>query len=162
MIDVKRMISMIGKTVEDLISVGLLAVNKKPKPRYSGDDELVLDMVREGVLLAFDRKTKKLIRISLTLLDIDKPKYHFPNELPRPLIPFMTKEYVYQKMGKPYESKGPIEFMGDILGVVEHYRLDRNIFGEISLLLYYTDDQQSVESLSFMYTDNVLWGELGS
>jgi hypothetical protein len=162
MIDVKRMISMIGKTAEDIISVGLLAVNKKPKPRYSGDDELVLDMVREGVFLVFDRKTKKLIRINITLLDADKPKYHFPNELPRPLMSIMTKEYVYQAMGKPYESKLPVEFMGKILGGVEHYRLDRNIFGELSLLLYYATDQTHIRSLTFIYSDEVSWGELGS
>ncbi|HIF9461756.1 TPA: DUF6392 family protein, partial [Photobacterium damselae] len=86
MIDISQIIRMIGKTPSEIIAAGLLAENKKPKPRFSGDDELVLDMIREGVFLAFDRATKQLIRINLTLLDIDKPKYKFPNELPKPLL----------------------------------------------------------------------------
>ncbi|HIF9376149.1 TPA: DUF6392 family protein, partial [Photobacterium damselae] len=130
MIDISQIIRMIGKTPSEIIAAGLLAENKKPKPRFSGDDELVLDMIREGVFLAFDRATKQLIRINLTLLDIDKPKYKFPNELPKPLLSIMTKEYIYQELGSPYETKKPVEFMGKIWGGVEHYRLDRNTFGE--------------------------------
>ncbi|HIF9551775.1 TPA: DUF6392 family protein, partial [Photobacterium damselae] len=55
MIDISQMIKMIGQTPSEIIAAGLLAENKKPKPRFSGDDELVLNMIREGVYLAFDR-----------------------------------------------------------------------------------------------------------
>lgn len=157
MIDISQMIGMIGKTPSEIISAGLLAENKKPKPRFSGDDELVLDMIREGVFLAFDRTTKELINIELTLLDPNKPKYRFPNELPKPLLPIMTKEYIYQKLGTPYETKKPVEFMGRIWGGVEHYRLDRNTFGELSLLLYYAEDQNHIKSITVLKTHDVYW-----
>ncbi|HIF9085941.1 TPA: DUF6392 family protein, partial [Photobacterium damselae] len=162
MIDISQIIRMIGKTPSEIIAAGLLAENKKPKPRFSGDDELVLDMIREGVFLAFDRATKQLIRINLTLLDIDKPKYKFPNELPKPLLSIMTKEYIYQELGSPYETKKPVEFMGKIWGGVEHYRLDRNTFGELSLLLYYAEDQNHIRSITILKTHDVSWGELGN
>ncbi|MHA6609256.1 DUF6392 family protein [Photobacterium damselae] len=162
MIDISQIIRMIGKTPSEIIAAGLLAENKKPKPRFSGDDELVLDMIREGVFLAFDRATKQLIRINLTLLDIDKPKYKFPNELPKPLLSIMTKEYIYQELGSPYETKQPVEFMGRIWGGVEHYRLDRNTFGELSLLLYYAEDQNHIRSITILKTHDVSWGELGN
>ncbi|HIF9371236.1 TPA: DUF6392 family protein [Photobacterium damselae] len=162
MIDISQIIRMIGKTPSEIIAASLLAENKKPKPRFSGDDELVLDMIREGVFLAFDRATKQLIRINLTLLDIDKPKYKFPNELPKPLLSIMTKEYIYQELGSPYETKKPVEFMGKIWGGVEHYRLDRNTFGELSLLLYYAEDQNHIRSITILKTHDVSWGELGN
>ncbi|HIF9333002.1 TPA: DUF6392 family protein [Photobacterium damselae] len=162
MIDISQIIRMIGKTPSEIIAAGLLAENKKTKPRFSGDDELVLDMIREGVFLAFDRATKQLIRINLTLLDTDKPKYKFPNELPKPLLSIMTKEYIYQELGSPYETKKTVEFMGRIWGGVEHYRLDRNTFGELSLLLYYAEDQNHIRSITILKTHDVSWGELGN
>ncbi|HIF9432880.1 TPA: DUF6392 family protein, partial [Photobacterium damselae] len=162
MIDISQMIKMIGKTPSEIIAAGLLAENKKPKPRFSGDDELVLNMIREGVYLAFDRSTKKLITIELTLLDSDKPKYHFPNELPSPFKAHMTRNYIEQTIGQPFEYKPPIVFMGDVIGCVAHYRLDREFFGELSLLVYYTEEQMDVRALTFLYTKDVSWGELGN
>ncbi|WP_234498007.1 DUF6392 family protein [Vibrio maritimus] len=160
MIEVSRLISMMGATPEKIIEVGLLKANQKPKPRFSGDDELVLDMVREGCFLSFNRKNKCLQRISLTLLNEDKPNYRFPNELPKPLRQEMTKEYVYECMGSPYESKSAAVVMGDIIGGVDHYLMRRDVFGELSQLVYYSPNEKFVESISYMYTKDVSWGEL--
>lgn len=161
MIEVGRMISMMGSTLEEIIDAGLLRSNQKPKPRFSGDDELILDMVREGVLLSFDRENKGLQRISLTLLDEDKPNYRFPNDdLPSPLKPEMTKDYVHESMGEPFESKPSIEFVGKVWGEVEHYRMRRNVFGDLSQLVSYIPGSQMVKSLTYLYTKDVSWGEL--
>ncbi|WP_234498039.1 DUF6392 family protein [Vibrio maritimus] len=160
MIEVGRMISMMGCTLEEIIDAGLLKPNQKPKPRHSGDDELILDMIREGVLLSFDRQSKALQRISLTLLDEDKPNYRFPNDLPSPLKPEMTKDYVHESMGEPFESKPSIEFMGKVWGEVEHYFMRRNVFGDLSQLVSYVQGQQMVKSLTYLYTKDVSWGEL--
>ena len=159
MIDVKRMIAMMNMTYQSIVNEGVLKESQKPKPQFSGDDELTLNIKREGIILTFDRKSQCLININLILIKAEQPNYRFSNNLPNPLKPEMTKEYVYQAMGKPYESKLPIKIMGRMVGGIEHFRLNRDMFGKLSLLLYYTADQSQVKSLVFMNTNDVSWGE---
>ncbi|HIF9086913.1 TPA: DUF6392 family protein [Photobacterium damselae] len=157
MINVIELILMIDKTIDEITNTGLLNINQKPKPQFSGDDELVLNMIREGVCLVFDRQTTKLKDINLELIYDEKPNYRFPNELPNPLMPIMTKQYIHQAIGVPYESQPAVSILGTMTGGVDHFKFSKNKFRGLSLLVYYAEDQERVSTLLFTKTELVNW-----
>lgn len=152
-VDVNRMIEMIGETPEAMIKSGVLKSTQKPKPKFSGDDELSLHMVREGVMLVFNRENQNLSNIELKIIDDDKPNYKFPNELPSPFIECMNKEFIRSTLGKPVTSKPPISFAGVSNGGVDQF-YDKGTDDEISILVYYSVDQD-VKYIRFMKTEEV-------
>ncbi len=82
-VNVKAFINNLGQTYEALFDGGYIPYKSKPKGD-SGSPLLDLDMVKEGVILTFDRASRSLVEVGLTLVREDT-KYVFPNELPEPL-----------------------------------------------------------------------------
>ena len=152
-VDVSRMIEMIGETPEAMVDSGVLKNTQKPKPKFSGDDELTLNMIREGVRLVFNRDSKELSHIELTLIDDDKPNYKFPNQLPLQFVRDMDKGFIRNSLGEPVTSKPPISFMGISNGGVDQYHLE-NTDGKVSILVYYSVEKM-VSSLQFTKTNRV-------
>ena len=152
-VDVNRMIEMIGETPEAMIKSGVLKSTQKPKPKFSGDDELTLHMIREGVRLVFNRESNELRHVSLTLINNDKPSYKFPNKLPSPLMEDMSKEFIREKLGSPVVSRPPRTFMGISTGGVDQYYHEGTDQG-VSILAYYSVDNK-VKSIKFMKTEEV-------
>jgi hypothetical protein len=156
-VNVKALINNIGKTYEDLFEVGYIPYKSKPKGD-SGSPYLDLDMAKEGVILTFDRESKKLIEVGLTLVREENKKYVFPNELPSPLWPNMYRPEVREKFGNPANSHPPFEVVMMRFGGADHYIMR---VGEQRVSMIFTYNlAQMVTHATFQPTERVEWKEL--
>lgn len=148
-VNVLSLIKHIGFTFEDLQRIEIIAENKKLKAAFSGDDELHINMSREGIYLAFERTTKRLLTVNVILLDEDKPKYEFPNDLPSPLLKKMSMEWIRSTIGEPIYSQGPLFVANRWFGGRDQFNLLKSQYGNISMVVQY-DMNNQVEALMFM------------
>lgn len=156
-INVTALINSLGKTYEDLMEAELIPYKTKPKGS-SGSPVISLSMSKEGLFLAFDRASRQLIEVDLTLVERGKNTYVFPNELPYPLWQDMLRPKVYEMFGKPENYHPPFKFINKVYGGIDHYIM-RLGDKRVSMLLHYNPDQM-VESVSFKPTELVHWKEL--
>lgn len=155
-VNVKAFINNLGQTYEALFDGGYIPYKTKPKGD-SGSPLLDLDMVKEGVILTFDRASRSLVEVGLTLVREDT-KYVFPNELPEPLWLDMYRPLVREKFGDPANSHPPFKVMKMHFGGVDHYIM-RVGEKQISMLLTY-NLAQMVTHVTFQPTALVEWKEL--
>ncbi|AWK43747.1 pyocin immunity protein [Photorhabdus laumondii subsp. laumondii] len=153
-INVEALINSLGETYQEIFDEGLIPYKTKPTGS-SGDEVIFLDMVKEGVFLAFYRDGKRLKEITLTLLDEKKPLYQFPNKLPSPLVPLMSRQWVHEQFGEPKKSQQPQMVMKRQFGWKELYTLlDFHI--PTSMKISY-DMMERVKSVTFLLTSEVRW-----
>ncbi|WP_275669898.1 DUF6392 family protein [Photorhabdus luminescens] len=95
-VNIEALINSLGKTYQEIYNEGLIPYKTKPKGNL-GYDYISLDMIKEGVYLAFKRENKILFVMTITLIDRDKPSYQFPNELPSPLISMMSRQWIHEQ-----------------------------------------------------------------
>lgn len=156
-VNVKAFINNFGRTYEALFEAGYIPYKTKLKGD-SGCTEINLDMVREGVFLSFDRKTRALVEVNLDLIREENDKYVFPNELPAPLQQNMYRPQVREQFGAPKNSHPPYKIINKLFGGVDHYIMkvgDR----QVSMMLYY-NLAQFVTGVAFKPTNLVQWKEL--
>ncbi|MCC8375177.1 MULTISPECIES: DUF6392 family protein [Photorhabdus] len=67
-INIEALINSLGKSYQEIFNEGLTPYKSKPRGD-SGDDYVSLDMQKEGIFLAFNRTSKKLTPVTLTLID---------------------------------------------------------------------------------------------
>nr|AAQ13839.1 immunity protein [Pectobacterium carotovorum subsp. carotovorum] len=97
-VNVEALIDCLGKTYQEIFDAGLIPYKKKPTG-FSGDPDISLDMIKEGIYLSFNRVDKVLNEITLRI-PVRKNKLTgiFPNELPAPLrknmIPWLGAENI--------------------------------------------------------------------
>ncbi|MBS9433621.1 DUF6392 family protein [Photorhabdus hainanensis] len=91
-INVEALINSLGKSYQEIFNEGLIPYKSK-LGGDSDDDYVSLDMQKEGIFLAFNRTSKKLTPVTLTLIDEERPRYVYPNQLPSPLINSMTRAF---------------------------------------------------------------------
>lgn len=156
-VNVKAFINNFGRTYEALFEAGYIPYKTKPKGD-SGSPYLYLDMAKEGVTLTFQRDSRKLVEVNLSLLKKDKDNYKFPNELPSPLWLNMFRPQVREKFGEPKNSHPPFELVKRRFGGVDHYIMMLNN-EKVSMLLHY-NLAQMVKSVAFKPTNLVQWKEL--
>ncbi|HGO9495528.1 TPA: DUF6392 family protein [Aeromonas veronii AMC24] len=156
-VNVKALINNLGQTYEALFEAGYIPYKTKPKGD-SGCTEINLDMAKEGVLLSFDRATRKLVEVDIDLIREENSKYVFPNELPEPLQQHMYRPQVHEEFGQPKNSHPPYQIIKRRYGGVDHYPMK---VGEqrVSMLLYY-NLEQVVTGVAFKPTELVEWKEL--
>ncbi|RAW97785.1 MULTISPECIES: DUF6392 family protein [unclassified Photorhabdus] len=153
-VNVEALINSLGKTYQEIFDEGLIPYKTKPSG-FSGDEVVCLDMVREGVFLAFYREGKRLKEITLTLFDEKKPLYQFPNELPSPLVSQMSRQWVHEQFGEPEKSQPPEVVMKRQFGWADLYTvLDFRI--PTSMQVDY-DLLEQVKSIAFLPTSEVRW-----
>ncbi|OCQ51392.1 hypothetical protein Ppb6_03426 [Photorhabdus australis subsp. thailandensis] len=153
-INVEALINSLGKSYQEIFEQGLIPYKTKPTG-FSGDEVICLDMVKEGVFLAFYREGKRLKEITLTLFDKNKPLYQFPNELPSPLVPLMSRQWVHEQFGEPEKLQKPQMIMKRQFGWKELYTLfDFHI--PTSMKISY-DMMERVKSVTFLLTSEVRW-----
>ncbi|WP_387691292.1 DUF6392 family protein [Photorhabdus sp. RM71S] len=153
-VNVEALINSLGKTYQEIFDEGLIPYKTKPSG-FSGDEVVCLDMVREGVFLAFYREGKRLKEITLTLFDEKKPLYQFPNELPSPLVSQMSRQWVHEQFGEPEKSQPPEVIMKRQFGWADLYTvLDFRI--PTSMQVDY-DLLEQVKSIAFLPTSEVRW-----
>jgi hypothetical protein len=156
-VNITALINNLGSTYENINDAKLIPYKSKPRGD-SGDTEISLNMVKEGVFLAFERSSRKLIEVDLELLREGDSKYEFPNELPYPLWRDMLRPKVYEVFGKPENFHPPFKFLNKTYGGVDHYIM-RLGDQRVSMLLHY-NLSQIVVTASFEPTELVQWKEL--
>ncbi|WP_036773424.1 DUF6392 family protein [Photorhabdus australis] len=153
-INVEILINSLGKTYQEVFDAGLIPYKTKPTGNF-GAEYISLDMVKEGVYLAFKRSDKILFDVTLTLLDSDKPSYTFPNKLPSPLISHMSRQWIHEQFGLPEKSKEPKVIMKEEFGWVDLYTiLDFRI--PTNMQVDY-DLSERVKEVTFLPTSEVRW-----
>ncbi|AKH65444.1 MULTISPECIES: DUF6392 family protein [Photorhabdus] len=153
-INVEALINNLGKTYQEIFDEGLIPYKTKPKG-YLGSDHISLDMIKEGVYLAFRRDNKALFVVTIILLDSDKLSYQFRNELPPPLVPMMSRQWIHEHFGEPERSHPPEMIMKHQFGWKELYTLlDFRI--PTSMQISY-DLLDRVEYMTFLPTSEVGW-----
>ncbi|TNH43942.1 DUF6392 family protein [Photorhabdus luminescens] len=153
-VNIEALIGSLGRTYQEIYNEGLIPYKTKPKGNL-GCDYISLDMIKEGVYLAFKRKNKILFVVTITLIDRDKPSYQFPNKLPSPLISMMSRQWIHEQFGKPEKSHPPEMIMKHQFGRKDLYTLlDFRI--PTSMQISY-DLLDRVEYITFLPTSEVCW-----
>lgn len=70
-VNVEALIDSLGRTYQEIFDAGLIPYKIKPTG-FSGDPDISVDMVKEGVYLFFSRSNRVLNEITLTFVDDDK------------------------------------------------------------------------------------------
>ncbi|EQB97825.1 DUF6392 family protein [Photorhabdus temperata] len=153
-INVEALINSLGRTYQEIFDKGLIPYKTKPTG-YPGASFIALNIAKEGMQLAFKRDGKILFAVELFLLDQKRPLYQFPNELPSPLKPLMTREWVHEQFGKPEKALPPRKFLKKDVGWTELYTLlDFRI--PTSMQVDY-DLLEQVKSIAFLPISEVRW-----
>ncbi|ERT10416.1 DUF6392 family protein [Photorhabdus temperata] len=153
-INVEALINSLGKTYQEIFDEGLIPYKTKPAG-YPGDPDITLSMIKEGVHLVFKRNGKVLFSIGLILIDEKRNSYQFPNELPSPLIPMMSRQWIHEHFGEPERAYPPEMIMKHQFGWKELYTLlDFRI--PTSMQISY-DLLERVGYMTFLPTSEVGW-----
>ncbi|MDB6369070.1 hypothetical protein Ppb6_01524 [Photorhabdus australis subsp. thailandensis] len=153
-INVNALINSLGKTYQEIFDEGLIPYKSKPRGD-SGDDYVSLDMQKEGVFLAFDRNSKKLTHVTLTLIDEERPGYVYPNQLPSPLVNPMTREWVEEYFGAAIKSFPPCQVFNCQYGWKDLYRYNVPESEEMIYIQFSHDLFGQVETITFLGAENV-------
>lgn len=93
--------------------------------------------------------------MTLRILDEKNPDFKFPNELPSPLVPNMSRSWVHEQLGNPEKSLPPRKRLKKDIGWTELYTLlDFNI--PTSMQVDY-DLFEKVKRITFLPTSEVRW-----
>ncbi|MDY4378207.1 DUF6392 family protein [Pectobacterium brasiliense] len=153
-VNVEALIDSLGRTYQEIFDAGLIPYKTKPTG-FSGDPDVSLDMVKEGVYLSFNRSDRVLNEITLTFFDDDKKSWIFPNELNLPLKKHMSRDYVHEFFGVPVKSSPPEIILKRQFGWIELYSLEGKYL-PTSMQINYTLDEV-VKTITFLLTSTVRW-----
>ncbi len=116
-----------------------------------GSDHISLDMIKEDVYLAFRRDNKALFVVTIILFDSDKLSYQFFNELPPPLIPMMSRQWIHEHFGELERSHPPKHQFGwKELYTLLDFHIPTSMQISYELL-------ERVEYMTFLPTSEVGW-----
>lgn len=153
-VNIEGLINSLGKPYEEILEAGLIPYKTKPTG-YPGDPELTLSMMKEGVYLAFKREGKILFSVELFLKNDNNSEYRFPNELPSPLLPEMSRSWVHSQLGAPDRSLPPRKRLRKDIGYTDLFTLvDFRV--PTSMQVDY-DLQEQVKEVAFISTAELRW-----
>ncbi|MGV7962867.1 DUF6392 family protein [Photorhabdus tasmaniensis] len=121
-VNIDALINSLGKSYQEIFDEGLIPYKTKPKGD-PGCYYISLNMIKEGVYLAFRRDSKALFNVTITLIDRNKPSYQFPNQLPLSLVPMMSRQWIHENFGEPEKFHPPEIIMKQQFGWTELYTL---------------------------------------
>ncbi|VEJ53572.1 DUF6392 family protein [Pragia fontium] len=153
-VNVAALIQSLGKTYQEIIDAGLIPYITKPTGDY-GDPDLCLDMVKEGMHLAFKRDNNILYAIGIKIINEKNERYRFPNELPSPLVPKMNRTWIHSQFGEPEKALPPRPRLNKYVGWTELYTI-MDASPPTSMQISY-DLSERVKSISFLSTSEVRW-----
>ncbi|MCC8422887.1 DUF6392 family protein [Photorhabdus thracensis] len=153
-VNIEALINFLGKSYQEIFDEGLIPYKTKPTG-FPGDSDISLDMVKEGIFLSFLRKNKVLTEITLTLIDHKRPNFIFANELPSPLIPMMSRQWIHEHFGEPEKSLPPRKRLTKEIGWTELYTL-LDFCIPTSMQVDY-DLLERVRLVTFLPTSEVRW-----
>ncbi|EAN4680377.1 pyocin immunity protein [Salmonella enterica] len=153
-VNVQALINSLGKRYQDIFDEGLIPYKTKPTG-FSGDDEVSLDMVKEGIYLSFQREGKFLTSITLRLSDEKRNDFKFPNKLPFSLVNDMFRSWVLENIGVPDKSLPPRKRLKKDIGWTDLYHLS-NMPQLTSMQIDYDLDDKA-KRITFIPTKDVRW-----
>ncbi|MEI7411772.1 DUF6392 family protein [Pectobacterium aroidearum] len=153
-VNVEALIDCLGKTYQEIFNAGLIPYKKKPTG-FSGDPDISLDMIKEGIYLSFSRVDKVLNEITLRIQCKKISNWSFPNELPAPLRKNMIRSWVHENISFPEKSLFPRKILKEDIGYTDLYNLEKyNI--PVSMQIDY-DANERVEAITYLPTSMVRW-----
>jgi len=153
-VNINELISSLGKSYHELTESGLITY-KTPPTASSGDPDLSLEMAREGLFLSFKRDGRVLQAIVLKIQNDKVKDWIFPNVLPEPLQPVMSRQWVHENIGNPIRSIPPQVIMRRAFGWVDLYEPKDRIIPTSMQINY--DVMDFVRSVTFMPTSDLRW-----
>lgn len=153
-VNIEGLINSLGKPYEEILDAGLIPYKTKPTG-YPGDPELTLSMMKEGVYLAFKREAKILFSVELFLKNDMNPEYRFPNELPSPLLPEMSRSWVHAQLGDPDRFLPPRKRLKKDIGYTDLFTAV-GFRIPTSMQIDY-DLQEQVKEVAFITTAEIRW-----
>ncbi|PHM29428.1 DUF6392 family protein [Xenorhabdus innexi] len=153
-VNIKALVNSLGKSYQEIVNIGIIEYKTKPSG-FAGSDVITLDMIKEGVFLAFHRNETLLKEITLTLLDEKRINWEFPNVLPYPLNPLMGRQWMHEKLGTPDKFLPPRKRIKKEVGWTELYSALK-FEVPVSMQLDY-DLQENVKEITFILTSEVSW-----
>ena len=153
-IHVETLIRSLDKTYPELVKMGLITYQTKPKGA-SGSPVISLDMAKEGVFLSFAREGQVLKEITLRIQNSKAKNWVFPNELPSPLKERMSLQWVHENLAEPDKILPPKVVAGLSFGLTERYTLE-GFHIPVTLQIRY-DENEMVEKLTFLPTSELRW-----
>lgn len=153
-VKIEALIQSLGKPWQTIYNAGIITYKSPPKGTKT-DPVLTLDMKKEGIFLSFDNNEEKSLgEISLELTAANQGDI-FPNELPNPLKPSMSREWVHDTFGEPEKSNPPKVVMTMKVGWIERYSLKG---GSVpTTITFYYDMDEIVEAVTFQPTSRLRW-----
>ncbi|MNJ56892.1 hypothetical protein D3C77_524560 [compost metagenome] len=112
-------------------------------------------MAKEGLFLSFKREGRVLQAIVLKIQNDKAKDWVFPNALPAPLQPVMTREWVHENIGKPLRSIPPQVIMRRAFGWTDLYEAKGRAIPTSMQINY--DVMGFVRSVTFMPTAELRW-----
>lgn len=153
-VNIDELISSLGKSYLELTDNGLITY-KSPPTASSGDPDLSLDMAKEGLFLSFKREGRVLQAIVLKIQNDKAKDWTFPNALPTPLQPVMSRQWVHENIGEPLRSIPPQVIMRRAFGWTDLYEAKGRAIPTSMQINY--DVMDFVRSVTFMPTADLRW-----
>jgi hypothetical protein len=153
-INIDALINCMGKTYQEIFDMGLIPYKTKPTG-FSGDSEISLDMVKEGIFLSFKRDGMVFQEMSLRIQRDDVKEWIFPNDLPTPLKAQMPRQWVHDTFGEPDKAVPPRMVANKSFGWTERYTIE-DFHIPIAMQVSY-DLENMVKKLTFLPTSELRW-----
>lgn len=153
-VNIESLINSLGKPYQEIFDAGLIPYKTKPTG-YPGDPDLTLSMMNEGLYLAFKREGQILYSIELFLKNDKRPNYYFPNDLPPPLKPEMSRQWVHMQFGDPDKFLPPRKRLRKNIGYTELFTMV-DFHMPISMQIDY-DLMDMVKEVAFIPTAEIRW-----
>ncbi|YCO02278.1 DUF6392 family protein [Vibrio sp. VNB-15] len=152
MIDVLNFIDQIGnQTYENFIKENL------SNGKYSIDEDSLdyrrISVSDDDLIIEFDRKSNLLFSVEVN--DLNGKVFR----LPEPFSSVLSRSQVQSLFGDPIYSVPPKKILSIQTGWVEQYSWSDE--KNLSVLVYYTYENEVINGLIFMPTSGVSWGEEG-
>jgi len=153
-VNIEALISNLGSSYKDLVQKGIITYKSDLKGA-AGDPVLLLSMAKEGVFLAFMREGRILKEVTLSIQRQDSVGWIFPNELPSPLQPVMSRTWIHHIFGDPEGAVPPRIIMKRAFGWVEKYPLE-GFHTAITMQINY-DPDEIVKDIAYILTSELRW-----
>ena len=153
-VNVEALINSLGKSYSEIVALGLLPYKTEPRGA-SGSSILTLNMAKEGLFLAFHREGVIFREVSFKIQNDKAKNWIFPSDLPLPLQPSMSREWVHKTFGKPDKAEPPQVVANLAFGWTERFTAVRYQL-PITMQISY-DLQEMVKKVTFLPTSELRW-----
>ncbi|WP_279203499.1 DUF6392 family protein [Obesumbacterium proteus] len=153
-VNVELLIHSLGKKYQELCDAGVIPYKSKPKGTQS-DDDLSLNMEKEGIFLSFNNDEEKAINEITIRLQTAKKGWVFPNELPSPLQKSMSRKWIHTAFGESEKSIPPKVVMKYAIGWIDRFSLE-GFHVPVTMVVRYDMDDMA-EAVTFMPTSELRW-----